>query len=335
MGKSMKKGTILSGMRPTGRLHIGHLMGALSNWAALQDDYNCFFMVADWHALTSEYEHPEVVRDSILGVAIDFMACGLDPERSTIFVQSDIQEHMELHMAFSCVTPLGWLERCPTYKEQLRNMAERDISNYAFLGYPVLQAADILIYKANVVPVGDDQLPHVELSREIARRFNNIYGEIFPEPQGKLTKAARLLGLDGRKMSKSYDNYIALSDSPEEVTAKVMTMVTDPQRQRLKDPGRPEICNVHSYYETFAPGEAPAVAEKCRNAQWGCTDCKKSIAAIISDKIAPIRARQAELEAEPQVVEEILADGAAAARKAAQATIAEVREAMGLKGQRR
>jgi len=331
----MKTGTILSGMRPTGPLHIGHLVGALSNWASLQDSYRCFFMVADWHALMSEYEHPEIVRDSTLQVAIDFMACGLDPERSTIFVQSDVPEHLELYMAFSFVTPLGWLERCPTYKEQMRNITDRDISNYAFLGYPVLQAADILIYKADTVPVGEDQLPHVELTREIARRFNNFYGEIFPEPQAKLTRAPRFLGLDGRKMSKSYGNYIALSDDAGEIRSKVMTMFTDPQRKRKSDPGRPEMCNVHSYFEIFAPEEAPDVAEKCRKAEWGCTDCKKRIAEILDRVIAPIREKQAALKADPAKVEEILAAGAAHAREVARETMALVRPAVGLKVERR
>ncbi|MCD6404396.1 MAG: tryptophan--tRNA ligase [Planctomycetes bacterium] len=331
----MKTGTILSGMRPTGRLHIGHLVGALSNWAALQDEYTCFFMIADWHALMSEYANPEVVKEATPQVAIDFIAAGLDPERSTIFVQSDIAEHLELYMAFSCVTPLGWLERCPTYKEQMRNIKDRDISNYAFLGYPVLQAADILIYKADTVPVGEDQLPHVELTREVARRFNNFYGEIFPEPQGKLTKVPRLPGLDGRKMSKSYGNFISLSDTADDVSRKVMTMFTDPQRQRRGDPGRPDVCNLYSYYEVFAPDEAAAVAQKCRGAEWGCTDCKKRLAEVLSDTLAPIQKRRAELEADPGRIERILSEGAAHAREIAQATMAQVREAIGLKMERR
>lgn len=331
----MKTQTILSGMRPTGPLHLGHLVGALESWASLQDEYRCFFMVADWHALMSEYENPEVVRQASMQVAVDFMACGLDPERSTIFVQSDVSEHLELYMALSFVTPLGWLERCPTYKEQMRNITERDISNYAFLGYPVLQAADILAYKADLVPVGEDQLPHVELTREIVRRFNNFYGEIFPEPQGKLTKAPRLMGLDGRKMSKSYGNFIALSDDDETLMKKVMSMYTDPQRQRKTDPGRPEICNVHSYFEVFAPDEAPQVAQRCRSAEWGCTDCKRRIGEVLCGVVAPIRKKRAALLADPDAVEAVLVKGAADARAVASATLGEVREAIGLRAQRR
>ncbi len=329
------KGTILSGMRPTGPLHIGHLVGALSNWVTLQDDYKCYFMVADWHALFSEYENPAVVREATTQMTIDWLACGLDPERSVIFVQSDVPEHLELNTAFGCITPLGWLERCPTYKEQLANITDRDITNYAFLGYPVLQAADILIYKADTVPVGDDQLPHVELTREIARRFNNFYGPIFPEPQAKLTRGSRLLGLDGRKMSKSYGNAINLADTADDIRKKVMTMFTDPQRIRRSDPGRPEICNVHRYYEVFAPEEADKTAELCRTGQWGCTDGKKRLAEILIETLAPLRAKREELEADPGYVEKLLAEGAARAREAASRTMAEVRQAIGLKPQRR
>jgi len=331
----MKKGTILSGMRPTGRLHIGHLVGALANWASLQDDYTCFFMIADWHALTSEYASPQIVSEATLDVAMDFMACGLDPQRSTIFVQSDNPDHLELFMAFSCITPLGWLERCPTYKEQLQNLADKDVSNYAFLGYPVLQAADILIYKADTVPVGEDQVPHVELTREIARRFNNFYGNIFPEPQARLTRAARFLGLDGRKMSKSYGNAINLTDTAAEISAKIMTMFTDPQRQRRNDPGRPELCNCHSWFEIFAPPEAVEVAARCRGALWGCTDCKKRLAEVLEAVIAPIRAKRNALADDPARVEGVLAAGAAHAREVTARTIAEVRQAMKLKTERR
>jgi len=331
----MKKGTILSGMRPTGPLHIGHLVGALSNWASLQDDYTCFFMIADWHALMSEYASPRIVGESTVQVAVDFIACGIDPRKSTLFVQSDVPEHLELDMVFSCVTPLGWLERCPTYKEQIQNLADKDVNNYAFLGYPVLQAADILIYKADTVPVGEDQLPHVELTREIARRFNNLYTPIFPEPQAKLTKAARLLGLDGRKMSKSYGNAIALTDTPKEIREKVMTMFTDPLRIKLKDVGHPETCNVHGWYQVFLAEESADVARKCRNAEWGCTHCKGHLAEAVIHTLEPIQKRRREIEADPGGIEKILANGAAHAREVARATVSEVRAALGLKVERR
>jgi len=228
----MSKGTILSGMRPTGRLHIGHL-SVLDNWVKLQEEYNCFFMVADWHALMSEYENPHKLKENIMDNLLDWLACGIDPKKATIFIQSHVKEHLELHMIFSIFVPLGWLERCPTYKEQLREIASRNLNTYGFLGYPVLQAADILVYKAEFVPVGEDQLPHLELTREIARRFNNFYGRILPEPEALLTKVARLPGIDGRKMSKSYDNAIYLSDGEEVVTEKVRNMFTDPQKARI------------------------------------------------------------------------------------------------------
>jgi tryptophanyl-tRNA synthetase len=329
----MAKGTILSGMRPTGPLHVGHLVGALSNWVALQKEYECYFMIADWHALMSEYENPKIIAEATRQMAMDFVACGLDPAK--IFVQSDVAEHLELYMVLSCVTPLGWLERCPTYKEQMQNISGKDLTNYAFLGYPTLQAADILIYKADTVPVGEDQLPHVELTREIARRFNNLYGPVFPEPQAKLTKAARLLGLDNRKMSKSYGNFIALSETPDTLRKKVMTMYTDPERIRRADPGRPEVCLVHRYYEIFAPEEAAEVAEKCRSGQWGCTDAKKRLIEILIAALAPIQERRQALEADPGAVDRMLAEGAARARAVAAKTMSEVRPAMGLKAERR
>jgi tryptophanyl-tRNA synthetase (EC 6.1.1.2) len=254
----MKK-RILSGMRPTGKLHLGHLVGALKNWRELQDEYDCFFMVADWHALMGEYKDPGRLHEYSIDNVVDWISCGIDPDRSTLFIQSRVPEHLELFMVFSCMTPLGWLERCPTYKEQLREVTTREINTYAFLGYPALQAADILLYKASVVPVGEDQLPHVELTREIAKRFAFLMKrEVFPEPQAKLTTVPRLLGTDGRKMSKSYDNYIGLGDAPELVRKKVMNMFTDPQRIKRTDPGRPEVCNLHSYYQVFAEADETA-----------------------------------------------------------------------------
>ncbi len=324
----MSKQRILSGMRPTGRLHIGHLFGALSNWAALQDEYDCFYMIADWHALMSEWKNPGPIRHNTLDNVADWIACGLDPDRSTIFVQSDVPQHCELHLILSTITPVSWLERCPTYKEQLQALSEKDVRNYAFLGYPVLQASDILIYKATTVPVGEDQVAHLELTREIVRRFNSTYGEVFPEPKPKLTKSARVLGLDGRKMSKSYDNAIDLADTPEDTETKVKSMFTDPQRQRLKDPGRPEICNVHSYYQVFAPELVRTVAEECRTASRGCTDCKAALAGIVNGYLSGMREKRREILAAPDTLHDILKAGAGHAAETANETLVDVRRAL-------
>jgi tryptophanyl-tRNA synthetase len=332
------KGRILSGMRPTGQLHLGHVIGALRNWVALQSEYDCFYFVADHHALMSEYHRPEVIRESTLANVADWIACGVDPEQSTIFVQSHVPEHAELHLILSCITPLGWLERCPTYKEQLVELEKggKDVRNYAFLGYPVLQAADIILYKASCVPVGEDQIPHLELTREIVRRFNATFcksgTEIFPEPLAKLTAVPRLLGLDRRKMSKSYGNCIFLSDPAEDVVKKISTMFTDPKRIRRADPGHPEECNVHDYYRAFAPERAEEVAEKCRSSAWGCTDCKRDLAAVLNVFLEPIRRRRAELLADKHQLEAIFSSGNERARKAAAATIQEVKHAVGYWG---
>jgi tryptophanyl-tRNA synthetase len=332
------KGRILSGMRPTGELHLGHVIGALRNWVALQSEYDCFYFVADHHALMSEYHRPEVIRESTLANVADWIACGVDPEQSTIFVQSHVPEHAELHLILSCITPLGWLERCPTYKEQLVELEKggKDVRNYAFLGYPVLQAADIILYKANHVPVGEDQIPHLELTREIVRRFNATFcksgTEIFPEPLAKLTAVPRLLGLDRRKMSKSYGNCILLSDPAEDVARKISTMFTDPKRVRRADPGHPEECNVHDYYRAFAPERADEVAGKCRAAEWGCTDCKKDLAATLNVSLDPIRAKRAELLGDKAALEKILREGNERARTVAAATMKEVRGAVGYWG---
>ena len=327
----MKK-TILSGMRPTGRLHLGHLVGALKNWSLLQSDYECYFMVADWHALMSEYKDPSRLKEYSLDNVIDWISCGIDPNKATIFIQSQIPEHLELYMALSCITPLGWLERCPTYKEQLREIKTRQLNNYAFLGYPVLQAADILLYKSEVVPVGEDQLPHVELTREIAKRFNHLYKKnVFPEPQAKLTKTSRLLGLDGRKMSKSYDNYIGLSDTAEQVSKKVMSMFTDPQRVKRNDPGRPEICNVYSYYKIFADETVcGAVENECKEAKRGCTDCKREFTCLLNDYLLPIQAKRKELIGDKNMIENILKNGREKGQSVARATMKEVRQTIGL-----
>jgi len=320
---------IFSGMRPTGHLHLGHWVGALQNWVSLQDDHQCIFSVADWHALMGEYEQADRMPDYIHAMVLDWLACGLDPERSVIFVQSQVSEHLELQMFLSCLTPLGWLERNPTYKEQLREISTRDLQTYAFLGYPVLQAADILLYKATAVPVGEDQLPHLELTREIARRFNFLYqSDVFEDCEAILTTTPRLLGLDGRKMSKSYQNAINLSDTEEEIRKKVGQMITDPQRIRLKDPGHPDVCNIFSYYKVFTPEQETAVREWCQGAHKGCTECKKILAERILETTASMRERRRNFEQRPGLIEEILADGARRAKAMALQTMAEVRNAV-------
>lgn len=316
-------------MRPTGKLHLGHLVGTLDNWVALQREYDCFFMVADWHALMGEYEDPGGMNESMIDNVADWLAAGIDPERSTLFIQSRVKEHLDLHMIFSCLTPLGWLERCPTYKEQLREVSTRDLHTYGFLGYPVLQAADILLYRADAVPVGEDQLPHLELTREIARRFNSLYKDtIFPEPEARLTVASRLAGLDGRKMSKSYNNTINLSDPEDTVRAKVQTMITDPQRVKLSDPGHPDVCGVFAYYNVFAPEDTARLRSACSNASFGCTECKKRLAAILVERLAPIQQRREILLQDKQKILDILEDGARRARSVAQQTLHDARSAM-------
>ncbi len=327
----MKK-KILSGMRPTGKLHLGHLAGALDNWVRLQEEYDCFFMVADWHALMSEYENTQAMPEYMIDNVVDWLAAGIDPEKSTLFIQSQVPEHLELQMIFSCLVPLGWLERCPTYKEQLREVKTRDLNTYGFLGYPVLQAADILLYKAERVPVGEDQLPHLELAREIGRRFNSLYKkEIFPEAQALLTKFPRLLGLDGRKMSKSYNNTINLSDSADEIKKKISTMITDPKRIKLTDPGHPEICNVYAYYSTFTPEIKKDVQDWCVNAKIGCTECKKRMAEGLIKKLEPFSRKRTELAKDKTKVIKILAKGSQKAQDAAGRTMKDARAAMGMK----
>jgi len=322
---------ILSGMRPTGRLHLGNLVGALANWRDLQDTYDCYFMIADYHALMSEYETPAGIADASREVLLDFIACGLDPKRSVIFRQSDVPEHAELHLILSCYTPIGWLERCPTYKEQMRELTTRDVHNYAFLGYPVLQAADIVIYGAHCVPVGEDQLPHLELTREVVRRFNNLVGQdLLVEPKAELTTSPRLLGLDRRKMSKSYGNQIDIADEPDTIRQKVMTMITDPKRARLADPGHPDECNVCDWYKTFKPDEVDNVAQQCREAKWGCTDCKRRLAEVLVDYLDEPRRRRQALDADPERLLAILADGAQRAKATANETLEAVKRLTGL-----
>ena len=320
---------ILSGFRPSGPLHIGHLVGALQNWVALQDRFRCFYAICDWHALTSEYAHTEKIRDYIFQMALDWLAAGLDPERATLFVQSRVKEHAELHLILSMIVPLGWLERVPTYKEQQQQVSGRDLTNYGFLGYPVLQAADILAYKAHWVPVGEDQISHLELCREIARRFNALYGTVFPEPQAKTTPVSRLPGTDGRKMSKSYNNAVYLSDSEADVRRKVMTMVTDPARVRRSDPGNPDICPVFTLHKAFSSAQTlEMVNTECRRAGIGCTDCKGFLLNHLQPVLEPLRERRESLAARPERVTEILDSGAAKARNVAAATLLEVRDAV-------
>jgi len=389
---------ILSGMRPTGKLHLGNLVGALENWVKLQDQYESYHFVADWHMLTTDYADTSELQENIREMVTDWLAVGLDPQKATLFAQSRLPEHAELHLLFSMVTPLGWLERVPSYKEQLENIKDRDLTTYGFLGYPVLQAADILMYKANAVPVGEDQVAHVELTREIARRFNLVFGEIdlgrwghhpldapfwdaiatssglgslatgvlagtdkpqaikaafrrappdrrafclnhdlgelcaiFPEPDVLLTHTPRLPGTDGRKMSKSYNNAVFLSDPPEVVDKKLATMITDPARKRRFDPGNPDICPVFDLHKVYS-GQVviDRVNRECRTAEIGCLDCKKLVSHRINERLAPIQERRKPFEESPRSVWDILEEGTERARKVAQATMAEVRAAVRL-----
>jgi tryptophanyl-tRNA synthetase len=322
---------VLSGMRSTGRLHLGNYFGAIRNWVALQDRYPCYYFVADWHALTSDYADPSGIAEFSLEVVADWLASGLDPERSVVFVQSLVPQHAELHLLLSMITPLGWLERVPTYKEQMQQIANKDLSNYGFLGYPVLQTADILLYRAGFVPVGEDQVSHLELSREITRRFNSFYGNVFPEPQPLLTPSPRVPGLDGRKMSKSYGNAIYLGDTPEEIRAKCKEMFTDPQRLRRADPGRPEVCNLFSFHQLVSThDEREDVARRCRAAEIGCVEDKKLLAERLIAFLEPIREKRARLLADRDTLLDIIEDGSRKARERAEETLEQVRSGMGL-----
>ena len=310
-------------------MHLGHLHGALTNWKQLQEDYDCFFFIADWHALTSEYANTKVIKESIEDIIVDWISVGLDPDRATFFIQSKIKEHAELYLVFSMITPLPWLERNPTYKEQLRELEQKDLYTFGFLGYPVLQAADILLYKASGVPVGEDQAPHVELTREIARRFNHYYGPLFPEPDTLLAPTSKLLGLDRRKMSKSYNNAIFLTDSDEEIDKQVGRMITDPQRARRSDPGNPDICNVFSFHEIYTPGDVVRQIDgDCKTAAVGCVDCKKMMAANLRKALQPIRDKRSILESDMDRVRDIIDAGNQRARRIAEETMAEVKKAL-------
>jgi tryptophanyl-tRNA synthetase len=319
-------------MRPTGRLHLGNLHGALGNWVELQNsgNYDCFYFVADWHAITSEYASTQDIRQNSLYMVMDWLADGLDPAKSTLFVQSAVKEHAELFLLLSMITPLAWLTRNPTYKEMQTELSSKDLSTFGFLGYPVLQAADIVMYKAYGVPVGVDQLPHIELTREIARRFNYLYQkDVFPVPEPLLTQVPKLLGIDGRKMSKSYDNAVYLSDRGKTLHRKIASMFTDPQRMRKKDPGDPDICNVFTFHGLYSP--APDVAEinrECRTAGIGCTDCKKMLAARVEEALAPVHERMDYYQRNIAEIEEMIQKGNDEAAAIARRTMAEVREAV-------
>jgi tryptophanyl-tRNA synthetase len=325
---------VLSGMRSTGKLHLGNYVGALDNWVRMQDEYECFFFVADWHALTTDYADTSCIKQNSLEVLLDWLAAGLDPQRCTMFIQSHVPSHAELHLLLSMITPLGWLERVPTYKEQRENIKEKDLGTYGFLGYPVLQAADILIYKADLVPVGEDQVPHVELTREIARRFNLFYGKrtsVFPEPGSLLTRDAKLPGTDGRKMSKSYGNTIMLTDPEPVVRQKLKTMVTDPARVRRSDPGNPDVCPVGDLHKIFSDRTTIAkVDEGCRSAGIGCIECKGWAADSLVNVLRPMQDRRKKYEENPRLAWDILEAGSTRARKVSGATLDEVREAMNM-----
>ena len=322
---------IVSGMRSSGQLHLGHYKAVLENWLKLQDEKECFFFAADWHGLTTEYANPEVVKAGIWDMLMDWLAVGIDPEKSTIFIQSEVPEHAELHLLLSFMTPLSWLERVPTYKDQISQLREKDLGTYGFLGYPLLQSADIMMYRADAVPVGEDQVPHIELTREISRRFNHLYRKgippFFPDCQALLMPTSKLPGLDGRKMSKSYGNAIGLCESWKDTEKKVKTMPTDPARVRRDDPGTPEKCPVWGFHQVYsAPEEREEVREGCTTAGIGCLDCKKVLLKHLEEELQPIRERRAAVAARPDDVKDIVKAGNAKARREAQKTMEKVRK---------
>lgn len=316
-------------MRPTGPLHLGNLHGALANWVDMQEQYDCFFFIADWHAITSDYENPGAIGGYIDEMMIDWLSAGLTPEKSTLFVQSHVKEHAELFLLLSMITPVPWLERNPTYKDQIVQLSNKDLSTFGFLGYPVLQAADIIMYRADGVPVGIDQVPHIEITREIARRFNFLYGDVFPEPEAILTKTPKILGTDRRKMSKSYNNAIYISDPPDAIAAKVALMITDPQRARKSDPGNPDVCNVFEFHKVYSGTETvERINTECRSARIGCVECKKIMAQHLIQALEPIRQQRAYYKARPDLVQDIIAAGCLKASEVAGKTMAAVRAAM-------
>jgi tryptophanyl-tRNA synthetase len=325
----MSNKRIVSGMRPTGKLHLGHFHGVLSNWLELQRNFDCYFFAADWHSLTTEYANTDGIKDSIQEMVLDWLAFGIDPEKSVIFEQSRVPQHAELNLILSMITPVSWLERNPTYKEMQENLDTKDLSTFGFLGYPVLMASDIIVYKAERVPVGQDQIPHLEITREIARRFNHLYGEVFPEPAALLTETPKVLGLDGRKMSKSYGNAIFLSDDAEETRKKVLSMMTDTLRPYKRDPGEPDRCVAFTLHSLYVPQEKrDEIVVACRGAELGCVDCKKILAGCMIDTLAPFRAKREELARQDGLVNDVLAEGSRKAEVVAKQTMVEVRTAL-------
>jgi len=324
---------VLSGMRPTGKLHLGHMKGVLENWLELQHDHHCFLFAADWHALTTDYANPEIVKQTIWDMLIDWLAVGIDPEKAVVFIQSEVPEHAELHLLFSFMTPLSWLERVPTYKDQIEQLKEKDLGTYGFLGYPLLQAADILIYRADAVPVGEDQVPHVELTREVARRFNHLYRQgvppLFPEPKSLLMEASKLPGLDGRKMSKSYHNTIEIAEEWKVTEKKVKTMPTDPARVRREDAGTPEKCPVWDFHRIYSTEhERAELHDGCSTAGIGCLDCKKVLLNHMEEELQPIRQRRIEIASRMDDVHDIVRHGNERARHEASRTMEKVRKTL-------
>jgi tryptophanyl-tRNA synthetase len=325
-----KNKIVLSGMRPTGPLHLGHLAGALRNWIKFQEEYRCYYAIVTWHALSSEYQNPSAIKKNTFEVAADWLSIGLDPQKSTLFIQSEVKEHAELHLLLSMIIPLPWLQRVPTFKEMQKELKGKELNTYGFLGYPVLQTADILMYKADVVPVGEDQAYHLELAREITRRFNRIFGNVFPEPQMMLTEVPKLAGTDGRKMSKSFNNAINLKDSPEEIQKKISTMVTDTKRKRRRDPGNPDDCPVFTLHKAFvAKKDREEIIRGCRSAGIGCIECKQVIIDTLIKDLSSFREKRKTYEKNPSLVWEILEQGNLKAREKARATMEEVRNKIG------
>ena len=326
---------VFSGMRPSGRLHVGNYVGALQNWVAMQDEFDCIYCAVDVHALTDmQGEDTREIRPNIREMVLDWLAAGIDPDKSLVFAQSQVPEVMVLHTLLSMVTPLGWLMRVPTFKDKVRQMqATEESVSYGLVGYPVLMTADIILYKADTVPVGEDQLPHLELAREIARRFNHLYGPTFPEPQARLTEVPLVIGLDGtHKMSKSLDNHVELAATAEETSSRIATAFTDPERLRRSDPGRPWVCNVYALHKLFNPGRLDEVYQGCVSAQLGCVDDKRLLADGVNESLAAFRERRSELAARPGYVEEVLREGAGRAQAIARETLAEVQDRLGLAG---